>query len=172
MDETTQDVSAEQVTDANPQEQQDIKKPFLKTWKPWVIALALIFFWAWCQNPANSYDAQKQRKARAEFSANIESNIKAVFDGYKISENEDTLVISVWNYNVSTYSAAVLILTGDTKSISQMEDRMLVYANTLQDTASKMGTGYTIKLRLMDGSDTDSPLCVIQNGEFIRRIVD
>lgn len=170
MEEITQEVPTEQAAVSQPQEPQSTKKPFMKTWKPWVIALALVLIWAWSQNPANSYDVKKQERARLESTAGIESNLKDTFDGYNISQDEDKLTISVWTSDLNTYSAALLALTGNTASINQVETSLLNCANALQNKADEMGTGYTIKLRLMDGTDTATPLCAIQNGEFLRHI--
>lgn len=172
MDETAQDVSAEQVTDANPQEQQDTKKPFLKTWKPWVIALALIFFWAWCQNPANSYDAKQKEKSRAEFSAAIESLVSQSFDGCKVEQDGDILTVSMWSKEVTVYSAALLVATGDMASINKMESSLQILCETTQSKADEMNTGLIVRVQLMDGSNTSNPLCVIQNGEFVQHFVD
>lgn len=172
MDETTQDVSTEQVTDANPQEQQDTKKPFLKTWKPWVIALALIFFWAWCQNPANSYDAKKKEKARNDYYASVKSFVQQSFDGCDIKEDGDILTVSFWSNDVTVYSAAVLVLTDNLSTITDLEQKLLTCGKTFQSKADEMGTGYTVCVRLMDSSDTSSPLCIVQNGVILRHITD
>ena len=172
MEEITQEVSTQQAAVTQPQEPQNTKKPFMKTWKPWVIALVLIFFWAWCQNPANSYDARQKEKSRAEFSAAIESLVSQSFDGCKIEQDGDILTVSMWSKEVTFYSAALLVATGDMASINKMESSLQILCETTQSKADEMNTELIVRLQLMDGSNTSNPLCIIQNGEFVQHFVD
>ena len=172
MEEITQEVPTQQAADTQPQEPQNTKKPFMKTWKPWVIALVLIFFWAWCQNPANSYDARQKEKSRAEFSAAIESLVSQSFDGCKIEQDGDVLTVSMWSKEVTFYSAALLVATGDMASINKMESSLQILCETTQSKADEMNTELIVRLQLMDGSNTSNPLCIIQNGEFVQHFVD
>ena len=130
-----------------------------KSWNLWVVVAVVVLILGSCFANANSAEA-KQKKAREEYVASIQAALQNTFDGVKTVELIDgsTLTVSVWQDDVNLYSAALLVATGDTASITTIETSMLGLCESMQNAATQKETGYTIQLQLMDGSDHTSPL--------------
>lgn len=143
-----------------------------KSWNLWVVFAVVVLILGSCFANANSSEA-KQKKAREEYVASIQTISQNTFDGLDTLESIDgsTLTVSVWQNDVNLYSAALLVATGDTASIEKIENSMLGLCESMQNAATQKGTGYTIRLRLMDGSDHTSPLCIIQGGQIVKHIM-
>ena len=143
-----------------------------KSWNLWVVVAIVVLILGSCFANANSAEA-KQKKAREEYVASIQAALQNTFDGVKTVELIDgsTLTVSVWQDDVNLYSAAILVATGDTASITTIETSMLGLCESMQNAATQKGTGYTIQLQLMDGSDHTSPLCIIRDGQITKHII-
>lgn len=143
-----------------------------KSWNLWVVAAVVVLILGSCFANANSAEA-KQKRAREEYVASIQTISQNTFDGFETLESIDknTLTVSVWRNDLNLYSAALLVATKDTASIENLENSMLGLCESMQSAATQKGTGYTIRLRLMDGSDHSNPLCIIQDGQIEKHIM-
>mgnify|MGYP007081727064 CR=1 FL=1 len=142
-----------------------------KSWNLWVMVAVVVLILGSCFANANSAEA-KQKRAREEYVASVRTAFRGNFDGFETAESIDgsTLTVSVW-FDDLTFLATILATTEDPTSIDKIENNMFELCETMQSTATQKGTGYTIRLRLMDGSDHTSTLCIIQDGQFIEHII-
>ena len=142
-----------------------------KSWNLWVMVAVAVLILGSCFANANSAEA-KQKKAREEYVESIKTAFRGNFDGFESAESTDgtTLTVSVWSDDLN-FLTAVLATTEDPASIDNLENNMFELCETMQNVATQKGTGYQIRLRLMDGSDHTSTLCIIQDGQFVEHII-